>query len=260
MALEEKDKNDEQKQDVKAKKGLTHAEALQQIEDLRRELESKPSTTSEGGIGELTAVFAELTKKLNSTTGEQSSGSFQGYTDLREVNEADFLEKDDWVTYMVPAVYHVISDSIINGKPVKAPYGPIEFKFMNQKTVKNGREEDIFNTAAFVCKTKAELEFMDKHHLKNISFFTDSSKMAEVDLSVIGRIVPIFNSLKSLSTHELFIRCQKQGIETSSDPYQMRSALALDSAQKMYEREKESLNKRTRANMLEAQLIDQKLR
>lgn len=262
MALTERNKNEEQKgkgkeTGKKSPSQKTQAEWMQEVEDLKKQLSGQAPTS--GTTDDLVKVFSEVLKRTNSPQPTSDNPNFQGFTDFREIDEADYLPQDEWVTYMVPRIFYVISDGIINGKPVKAPYGRIEFTYSHQNTVKNGREEEIFNTATYVCKTAAEKEFLERHHLRNVTFFTNSDDMKEMDVTVLSKIVPIFNSLSKLGSHDLFVRCQKEGLKTSNDVYQMRTALAIHEAKKIHEREVKQLESRTRAHMLDAAMVGQRL-
>lgn len=261
VKVEETEEKGGKGNDKKTSSSLSNEELQKQLDELRALVNKKNEETIAAPPANSNDQTAELFKTLlaqvkkSGDENQTAVGSFQGYTNFDDISTDDMLDPKDYVTFMSPRVQYVIVDAIINNRPVPAPYKPIIFKFNRSRKVISGRETEMFNTSIYVCKSKKELEFLNKHHLREIMFFEKSSGAKLVDNNVAIKMVSVLNSLKSVGSTDLFAMCTQFGITPSDDVAGMRQSIAIHQANKMLEQEKNALDGHNRKSLIEQEML-----
>ena len=265
MAVTVKESEDKGgKENDKKTESLTNEELQKQLNELRALVNKKNEETiaaSPANNNDQTAeLFKTLLGQIKKAGDEKQTAvtSFQGYTHFDDITADDMLLPEEYVTFMSPRVQYVIVDAIINNRPVPAPYKPIIFKFNNSRKVVSGRETELYNTSKYVCKSKKELEFLNKHQLKDIMFYNNSNGAKIQDNHVAIKMVQVMNSLKSVGSVDLFSMCTQFGIPPSDDVAGMRQAIAVHQATKIVEDEKKNLADHARKSVIEEEIFKSK--
>jgi hypothetical protein len=209
------------------------------------------------GDSELKQLVSLLAKQLNAPTDDKPISNFQGYTAFEDIDESDMLPENEQKTFVAYSVHYPIVDGIINNKPVKAPYGVIEFKYQGTKKVGSGkgREENVFNFCAYHCKSRKVLDFLLKHHLYNVTFFDNLTSFGSKEVTLASKIASNMSALNTIGAVELMGMAKHHGLQTTSDLSAMRASIATHLASKEFESERVNQEQRIRNIEIEESLI-----
>lgn len=215
-----------------------------------------PQTPTQGD-SELKQLVSLLANKLNTPTDDKPISNFQGYTPFEDIDASDMLPEEEQKTFVAYCVHYPIVDGIINNKPVKAPYGTIEFKYQGTKKVGSGkgREEDVFNFCAYHCKSRKILDFLTAHHLYNVTFFDNLTSFGSKEVSFASKVASNMAALNTIGAVDLMTMAKGHNLQTTSDLQAMRASIATHLASKEFESEKANQEQRIRNIELEESLI-----
>lgn len=224
-------------------------------EEIDKALKNAQSSQSQesSSVADLAKMISQgVSDGMKSKTGQFEFG--EGYTE-EEIDADDYLEEKDWVTFAVHRLYDIIVADKRNGKVIRAPFEPIEFKIQGTKVTKNGKESSITNYATYTCKSKKELEWLKNHSMYNVRFFDKIGKAISVDAHKAGILAKNMNVLNAMNQYNIMKYAKEYGVPFSEDLSIMRAELAT----RMTEKEMKSVtnwqNDMFKEQMEEAQAV-----
>jgi hypothetical protein len=189
---------------------------------------------------------------------KEDSSSFvfeNNYTSEAMIDEADVLPKEEWVTFISHTVGFVIVDDMVNGAAVRVPYGKIEFKYDSTKTIKNGKEQDVYNISKYTCKSQKELDFLRRHSGYRFFFFSNIKGARAIDATKAIKMQTIFKGLSGLGQVELVSLAKQYDISIPEDISLLRGEIAMKIVGDQVLKEKSVTEQLLRETNLEAELI-----
>lgn len=210
---------------------------LDEMRELMRQMkEQKASSTSSSDIqllaealkssGNQGSIVSKESKRFDKNN--QFVFSNENYS---IIDESDLLDESDIVTFFTYNIYHVIASYTKNGRPIGAPYKPIEFGFLSSQREMTGKEENIVHMCRYTCKSKAELDFLKGSPEFGVVFF-DNPSFSKKKASTVSRIMAKIHSMAKTGPHDLRRMCIEQGIQFSTDLDSVKSELAIKMVEK----------------------------
>tara|TARA_R110000772_G_scaffold1095_2_gene3867 strand:- start:6549 stop:7346 length:798 start_codon:yes stop_codon:yes gene_type:complete len=230
---------------------------LKKVDSLTKDEKTLPQGQS--GVVDMNAIGAMIQGMMSNQT-KSSAFKPNGQFDFNqgsdvEVPEDDYLDEKDWKVFVAFRVGHFISDDKRKGRPVRAPFGVIEFKYSFTQRDQNGREQNLVNVSQYICKSKIVKEFLESHTQYGVSFF-DRVDMTLAKANSSVNLVRKMEFLKKQGAHELRMMAKgHEGVIFTEDLDSVRIQLA----QSMVKEDEKMGRKRTEDSLTDTFLADQAL-
>ena len=192
----------------------------EQIDELKKSPEKRDDAAS-------LERLANIIEGRNNPSNDRNFSFEQNYASEQDLDPADVLPQNEWVTFIQHSVGTVIVDDLRNGKPVRVPFGKIEFTYESTKAVKNGKEHEVHNFCKYTCKSKKELQWLRGHSLYNIIFFENIKGAMSTDASKAMKLATVVRGLSSMGSHDIIHMAKSYGIEMHENVNAMRGEIAL---------------------------------
>jgi hypothetical protein len=203
-----------------------------QMSELLKKVEDSTNPSPAAISNEASSDLKELANLLRGNSGGEKDKLFDKnnqfiFTNNDYGDEDDMLDKKDWQVFTSYTIYDIVATDVKNGRPIKAPIKPIEFTYLSSNTEWAGKEQDVVHMCKYVCKSKAELEFLLNHSNFGTKFFKTAS-FNKKHASIHSRWASKVNAMIKLGQYELRRLCADLGIEFDPDLKESRSSIALE--------------------------------
>lgn len=226
-----------------------------QLDELKKRIETQTPIQAQSSNTDM-RVIKELVQAIKGSKEDSNSFNFEmNYTAQNMIDEDDILPKDKWVTFIAHTVGYVIVDDLKNGIPTRVPYGKIEFKYDSTKTVRNGKESDVYNISRYTCKSKKELEFLENHSGHNFFFFKNIKGAKSVNHKKAIKMQTVFKALQALGQVELANLARQNGIALQDDIFSLRGEIAMKIVEDTILKETSATEQILKESALEAELV-----
>ena len=200
---------------------LVEARLKEALKDIKKSTEKQQQSSS---IEDLASMISKgVSDGMKSNTGQFEFNI--GYEES-QIDPDDYLEPKDQVVFAVHRLYDVIVADKRNGRVIKVPLEPIEFKIQATKIVKNGKESNITNVATYTCCSKKELKWLKEHTQYGIRFFDRIDKAISVDAHKASILAKNMTMLGAMNQYNIIKYSKEYGVPFSEDLNVMRAELA----------------------------------
>lgn len=200
---------------------------IQLIDGLKKEIDDLKKNPSKKDDASSLERLASIIESRNSPSNDKNFNFDYNYASEQDLDPEDVLPKEEWVTFIQHSVGTIIVDDLRNGRPVRAPFGKIEFTYESTKAVKNGKEHEVHNFCKYTCKSKKELKWLRSHTLHNIIFFENIKGAMSTDASKAMKLATVVRGLSSMGSHDIVHMARSYGIAMNENVNAMRGEIAL---------------------------------
>lgn len=175
--------------------------------------------------------------------------------------DPSIIDKDDILETPVVFYAHkcgyVITSDMKQGRSIGTPYGtPIIFTFHGSKKMSgSGKEQDIVNLSTYVCKSKAELEFLKNFTYFGSLIFEDAQSASGIDARKATKMAKFIKSTENLDAYRLQAIAKERGLPMMKDIQQMRLIVATSFAEDELRKEDKELEIRVTNSVKEARFL-----
>lgn len=221
----------------------------------------KLEETKQSGITELPSQnlnTADLVAKIVAEIRKaDKSGPVNPYVNVDPsiIDEQDILKEP--VVFYAHKCGYVITSDLKQGRSVGTPYGnPIIFNFHASKRITGGgKEQDLINLSTYVCKSKAELEFLQKFTYFGSLIFEDAATATGIDAKKAAKMAKFIKATEHMDAYSLQKISRERGLPMMKDIQQMRLIVATSFAEDELRKEEEETRIRVTNSVKEARFL-----
>lgn len=232
-----------------------HADKMALLEAELKALKSAPAATPGTGQG-ITADDIQRLIESNTNKAKKDLNYEEGIYE-HEIPVEDYLEEKDWVQFCVPKAGYTLSDDRRMGQIVKLPYGKrvIFFDYLLTNRSVQGKHTLTTPVATYVCKSKAERDWIRKHTFYDILIFESTSHAVSTDAEKALRFSRIFDVLKAQSAAQIFSEARKRDLPINENVDELRKSLAMKMVEVEFALEKQAHGDRATEAFKERSLL-----
>lgn len=163
-------------------------------------------------------ILKQVTDTLALVTQQQQRTTSAIPVAREQIDPSDVLEEPVFF-FAYKSQYSIFGDKR-QGQDLKTPYGtPIKFEkeFRIIKNKNSRYEKEILAVCKAKVLSKKELEFMENHSLRDITFFRDMNTASSTQAAYAEVLSQVSMEMSRMSQHQVVTRARDEGIPASRD-------------------------------------------
>lgn len=234
-------------------------EKIKKFESLTAQLEERLSSLQAPSNQNLDAQA--ILKLADAIKGQSQANELDYQSGIREdqIPEDDYLvDPKDWVTFCVPKAGYVLTDDKRKGHVVKLPFNrdAIFFEYITTNRTQNGKHTVTTPLSTYVCKSKAERDWIRNHSYYQSLIFESTTDAASVDSVKAMRTASIMNILRTKDTPSIISQARSLEIQFNGDVEATRMHIAQKMVEIEMDQKMKQIQDRLGATYLEKKIKD----